>query len=98
MRPGRGLGAGLALLLPLVAAAEADLEYGAYLAQTCAGCHQLHAAPGGVPALGGLDPGYFAAAMHAYQARERPNAIMQSVASGLDAEAIAALAAYFAQK
>lgn len=91
--------AGLALLLPATGATVAgDIEYGAYLAQECRSCHQLHEEPAGIPAIAGLPTDYFISALKAYKDGERDHATMRTIARSLDDEQIAALAVYYADQ
>lgn len=79
------------------AAAASDVEYGAYLAAECASCHRV----GGhderqIPSIAGLQEEAFIAMMQGYKSKTLENVAMQTIASGLDEEQLAALAAYFA--
>lgn len=63
----------------------------------CARCHGLDGGGGGAfPRLAGQSEAYLAAALQAYAAGQRPSGVMQPVMSGLGAEDIARLAAYYA--
>lgn len=78
-------------------ASAGDVEYGAYLAAECASCHRA----GGdderqIPAIAGLEEETFLTVMQAYKSKTLENIAMQTIASGLDEEQLAALAAYFA--
>lgn len=73
-----------------------DIEYGQYLSQECTTCHQRSGANEGIPGIVGWPKEDFVMAMHAYKAKLRPHAVMQSVTSRLGEEEIASLAAYFA--
>ncbi|WP_323036783.1 c-type cytochrome [Pararhodobacter sp.] len=75
---------------------EGDREYGEYLAAECTTCHQLSGTDDGIPAITGWLAEDFVVAMHAYKQGLRPHPVMQMMAQRLDAEQIAALAAYFA--
>lgn len=77
-------------------AIEGDAEYGEYLAAECTTCHQVSGADLGIPSITGWLPEDFVVAMHAYAQGLRPHPVMQMMAGRLDAEQIAALAAYFA--
>lgn len=85
-------------LLGLTGAAfGGDVEYGAYLAAECASCHRA----GGdeerqIPSIAGLEEETFMAVMQGYKSKTLENIAMQTIASGLDEEQMAALAAYFA--
>ena len=73
-----------------------DLALGRYLAAECVTCHPRDNRPTGIPAIVGLPPEQFIAALRSYKARERSNPVMQNVAASLSEEQMAALAAYFA--
>jgi cytochrome c len=88
----------LALLLAALPANAGDVEYGAYLAQECSSCHQLHVTKPGIPQIAGLPADYFIQALSWYKEGARENATMRTIARSLDDEQIAALAAYYAQK
>jgi len=83
-------------LSPETLAIEGDLEYGEYLSQECTTCHQRSGANEGIPGIVGWPQEDFVVAMHAYKEKLRPHEVMQSIASRLGDEEIAALAAYFA--
>lgn len=79
------------------AAWAGDVEYGAYLAAECSSCHQS----GGneetqIPTIAGMEEESFIAVMQAYKSKQLENVAMQTIASGLDDEQLAALAAYLA--
>ncbi len=83
------------LLLSPPHAFAADVELGRYLATECMTCH-------GASKSDSHDPGYFRQAgepvderLKAYRDKRLPNAVMQTVASRLKDDEIAALAAYF---
>lgn len=92
----------LSVLLPALvmsgslAMASGDVEYGAYLASECAGCHQPSDTDGAIPNLNGYDAEVFIEIMNLYRAKELDNPSMQNVAARLQDEDISALAAYFA--
>lgn len=73
-----------------------DPEYGEYLSSDCTTCHQASGGNDGIPAITLLPEEDFVIAMHAYKEKIRPNPVMQMMAGRLNAEEIAALAAYFA--
>jgi cytochrome c553 len=79
-------------------AAATDDELGAYLAETCASCHQTNVRNGAIPAIVGLDEARFVAIIRAYRSGERSDSIMQAVASSLSDEEAAALAHYLATR
>lgn len=83
-------------LSPDVLAIVGDVEYGEYLSQECTTCHQRSGANEGIPGIVGWPEEDFVVAMHAYKEKLRPHEVMRSVASRLDEEEIASLAAYFA--
>jgi cytochrome c len=83
-------------LPPEVLAIKGDREYGEYLASECTTCHQRDGAAQGIPSITYWPEDRFVAAMHAYREKLRPHQVMQTVASRLGDEEIAALAAYFA--
>ncbi len=78
-----------------IAALEADVPYGEFLANECTACHQ---ASGGadIPSIRGLAPSVFIAGMVAYRNGTREHQVMNMVSRRLGDEEIAALAAYFA--
>ncbi len=76
--------------------AAADLEYGEYLSGECVTCHSATGADKGIPSITGWDAESFVLVMKAYKSKERENPVMQIIASRLDDEQMAALAAYFA--
>ena len=75
-----------------VLAMQGDVEYGAFLAAECAGCHQ---AAGSIAPVEGLPRTTFLTAMFEYRLGSRDNSTMRNIAGQLDDEALAALAAYF---
>jgi len=75
---------------------EGDVEYGEYLSSECVTCHQQSGADEGIPSIIGWIEEDFVVALHAYKQGLRPHPVMQMMASRLDDEQIAALAAYFA--
>jgi cytochrome c553 len=78
------------------AVAAADQELGAFLAGTCSACHQPGSESAAFPAITGRDEATFIAAMQAFRSGERPDSIMQAVATSLSDEETAALAHYLA--
>ncbi len=78
-----------------ILAIEGDVEYGEYLGSECKTCHQPSGDDDGIPNIVGLAVDDFAIAMHAYREKFRENSVMQIIASRLNDEEIAALAAYF---
>lgn len=73
----------------------ADLELGRYLSTECMTCHGTASATSTIPNIFGLGEGHFVEVIRAYRVKALPNPIMQSIASRLNDEDIAALAAYF---
>jgi cytochrome c553 len=84
------------LISAFVPANAADKELGKHLSSECLSCHQLSGrVVGGVPGIVGIDQLSFTAMMDSYRKKERPNAVMQSIAAKFSDEEIAALSAYF---
>lgn len=79
-------------------AGAGDIEYGAYLAQDCSSCHQNNSNSGGIPKITGLPTDYFISALKEYIDGQRDHSTMRMIARSLDAEQVAALAAYYARK
>ncbi len=79
------------------AAGAPDMELGRYLATECMTCHQSGTATSSVPNIFGLTETRVTEVMKAYRDKTRPNPVMQSVASRLTDEEIAALAYYFSK-
>jgi cytochrome c len=79
-------------------AAGADDELGAYLAESCASCHQANVRNGPIPVITGLDEAQFVSIIRAYRSGERPDSIMQAVAGSLSDEEVAALAHFLATR
>lgn len=82
---------------PTILALEGDPEYGEYLSSECTTCHQTSGGNDGIPSIVLWPEEDFVIAMHAYKNKDRPNPVMQMMAGRLNAEEIAALAAYFAK-
>lgn len=81
---------------PATAQSRGDRAFGEYLSGTCVTCHQRTGqAAGGVPPIVAWPEDQFIAVMNAYRAKDRDNQVMQTIASPLTDEEIAALAAYF---
>jgi cytochrome c553 len=78
--------------------AAADDELGAYLAESCAPCHQPNVRNGAIPAITGLDEARFVSILRAYRSGERSDSIMQAVAGSLSDEETAALAHFLATR
>lgn len=83
-------------LSPEILAIKGDPDYGEYLASECQTCHQADGSDQGIPSVTGWPAEDFVVAMHAYKQKLRPHPVMQMMASRLNEEEIAALAAYFA--
>ena len=92
----RRMALGIAVCLPVAAgiASADEAETGAVLAQDCVTCHGAEGEA--IPPLAGLPGADLTAALLAYRAGERPDALMQVVAKPLSDDEIAALADYFA--
>lgn len=77
-------------------ASKGDRELGQHLSSLCVTCHQITGqATGGVPPIVAWPEDQFIAVMQSYRAKDRDNQVMQSIATPLSDEDIAALAAYF---
>ncbi len=81
---------------PEILALEGDPEYGEYLSSECTTCHRADGADEGIPSIVLWPEEDFVVAMHAYKDSIRKHPVMNMVAGRLNAEEIAALAAYFA--
>lgn len=81
---------------PAILALEGDPEYGEYLSSECTTCHQADGGDDGIPSIVLWPEEDFVLAMHAYKNKTRAHPVMQMMAGRLNAEEIAALAAYFA--
>jgi cytochrome c553 len=92
-RPTFALAAACLLGRPAVAADDA---LGAFLAETCAACHQANVQNSAIPSIVGMDEATFIALMRLYRSGERPDAIMQAVAGSLSDDETAALAHFLA--
>ena len=79
------------------ALAEGDRDYGEYLSGECVTCHGSGETKGGIPGLVHLGQDYFIEAMNEYRTGTRANPAMVSVAQGLGAEEIEALAAFYTE-
>lgn len=76
--------------------AAGDKELGQYLSAECVTCHRVSGPPAqGIPQILGWPEDQFIAVMTAYKEKQRDNPVMQTVASRLTADDIAALAAFF---
>lgn len=81
---------------PAILALEGDPDYGEYLSSECTTCHQASGSDDGIPSIILWPEEDFVLAMHAYKNKTRAHPVMQMMAGRLNAEEIAALAAYFA--
>ena len=81
---------------PAILALKGDPEYGEYLSSECTTCHQADGGNDGIPSIVLWPEEDFVLAMHAYKNKKRAHPVMQMMAGRLNAEEIAALAAYFA--
>jgi cytochrome c553 len=82
-------------LLTASGAIAADVELGRYLATECVGCHRTSATDAAIPNIFGRPETLLADRLKAYRDKRLTNEVMQTVASRLKDEEIAALAAYF---
>ena len=80
---------------PEILALVGDAEYGEYLSSECTTCHQASGAANGIPSITLWPEEDFVVAMHAYKEEVRNHPVMTMIAGRLNAEEIAALAAYF---
>ena len=83
------------LLLPPQNAFAADVELGRYLATECMTCHGASKTDSTIPDIFGKPESLIGEGLKAYRDRRLPNEVMQTVASRLKDDEIAALAAYF---
>lgn len=77
-------------------AAAADAAFGQYLSSECVTCHRADGADKGIPPIVGWPTDQFVAVLKSYKVKDRPSAIMQTVAGKLSDEEIEALATYYA--
>jgi cytochrome c553 len=84
-------------LLPASAIADdaRRLAYGKHLAQDCTGCHRIDGTDNGIPSIVAWDKDTFITTLKFYKDGVRPNPAMVSVATSLDDEQMAALAAFY---
>lgn len=80
------------------AAMAADDKLGAFLAGTCATCHQAQAAESAIPTIAGWDEPKFVATMDAFRDGTQTEPIMHAIAGSLSDAEIASLAHYLAQQ
>jgi cytochrome c553 len=77
-------------------AVKGDKALGQYLSSECVTCHQLSGkSVGAIPPIVGWPEDQFLAVMGAYRNKDRDNNVMQTIASKLKDDEVAALAAYF---
>lgn len=73
-----------------------DRELGQYLSAECVTCHRTSGQTAqGIPQITGWPENQFIAVLNAYKTQQRDNPVMQTIASRLSGEDIAALAAFF---
>jgi cytochrome c len=105
-RLGRLAGSGGArglMLMPLMlagaGASVADdarsLALGRHLSAECTSCHRIDGVDNGIPSITGWAVRNFTETMDYYRSGARTNQVMISIAKSLDAEQVAALAAYY---
>ncbi|MEJ1161986.1 c-type cytochrome [Prosthecomicrobium sp. N25] len=80
---------------PMVRSIEGDPALGEYLSGECVTCHQLSGNQDGIPSIVGWPAAWMVEALTEFKAHKRPNPTMQTIASRLSDEEIAALAVYF---
>ncbi|MGE0768335.1 MAG: cytochrome c [Hyphomicrobiaceae bacterium] len=85
------------LLFICMPATAADAAYGEYLAAECTTCHRSDGKDKGIPSIVGWPPEQLVSVLVSYKTKDRPGAVMQTIAARLGDEDIAALAAYFAK-
>ena len=71
-----------------------DRAFGEYLSAECVTCHRV-GGQSGIPPIVGLPPATFVELLTQYRGKQRANPIMQTIASRLTDDEMAALAAYF---
>ena len=82
-------------IAPAPTAVAGDVAYGEYLAGECTTCHRPDGKESNIPDIIGWPAESFVAVLQSYKTKERENRVMQTIASGLGDEEMAALAAYF---
>ena len=100
LRASRSLGLVVASVLAALpgsihVAGAADAAFGEYLSSECVACHRRDGQDKGIPSIIGWPTEQFVAALHAYKAKDRPNAIMQTIAGRLSENEMAALADFY---
>lgn len=85
----------LVLLTALPAGAQ-EMNRGAMLALSCAGCHGTDGeSPGSMPSLKGHDSFYIARTLKQFRSGERPSTVMGRIMTGYTDAEIEALAEHF---
>ena len=79
----------------LTTAYGVDVELGRYLSSECMTCHGTAKADSTIPNIFGLGEAHFVEVIRAYRDKKLPNPVMQTIASRLKDDEIAALALYF---
>ena len=97
MRPSTIAGA-IAATMFLAGQAAADEQLAAYLAGTCNTCHHRTDKTTAIPALSGREEVDLVAALQAYRAGTRQDAIMHAIATSLSDAEITGVAAYLARQ
>ncbi len=90
---GVSLLAGLPQATPAFAA---DPAFGQYLSSECVTCHRADGTDKGIPSIVGWPADQFVAVLKSYKAKDRDNAVMQTIAGKFSDEEMEALAAYYA--
>jgi cytochrome c553 len=80
----------------LTPATASDVELGRYLSSECVTCHGQARSNGAIPDIYGMPESTFVDVVKAYREKRLANQVMQTIATRLSDEEIAALAAYFA--
>jgi len=75
--------------------ADGERALGEYLSAECVTCHQISGDYQGIPSIIGWPRESFIEIMNEYGDKTRSNPVMQTIASRLSVEEIAALAGYF---
>jgi cytochrome c len=90
------LGASLGSVSSFAEDAAARTAYGRHLAGECTACHRPDAGGNAIPSLAGRPAAEIVRLLQDFRDGRKTNPVMVSVAKSLDAEQMAALAAYFA--
>lgn len=80
-----------------ILALDGDAAFGEYLGGECVTCHQSSSAGGTIPPIAGLPVDHTVRALVEYKLGLRANEVMRLMTARLEADEIAALAAYFAE-